>query len=211
MGTINARVCNPDGIEKGSASLPEELFGQQVHEHLLYLSVKRHLGNQRQGTAKVKHKGEVSGGGRKPFRQKGTGRARQGSNTSPLMPGGGRAFGPVPRDYRTELPKRQRRAALASALSQKAADNAVTVLDSLSFAAPKTRDMAGVLQRLGLSDKRTLLVLDQADVNVVKSCRNLRNLRTTLAHQLNAYDLLDCDALLLTSAGLERMKEVFVR
>ncbi|MBI5709322.1 MAG: 50S ribosomal protein L4 [Candidatus Eisenbacteria bacterium] len=211
MGTINARVCNPDGTEKGSASLPEELFGQQVHEHLLYLSVKRHLGNQRQGTAKVKHKGEVSGGGRKPFRQKGTGRARQGSNTSPLMPGGGRAFGPVPRDYRTELPRQQRRAALASALSQKAADNAVTVLDSLSFAAPKTRDMAGVLQRLGLSDKRTLLVLDQADANVVRSCRNLRNLRTTLAHQLNAYDLLDCEALLLTSAGLERMKEVFVR
>ncbi|TLM65391.1 MAG: 50S ribosomal protein L4, partial [Actinobacteria bacterium] len=127
---------------------------------------------------------EVSGGTRKPFRQKGTGRARQGANNTPLMPGGGRAFGPRPRDYRTELPRRQRRAALASALSQLASANAVTVLESLSFPEPKTRQMAEVLERLGLADKRTLLVVEQADVNLLKSCRNLRNLRTTLAHQV---------------------------
>lgn len=211
MNEINARVCSLDGADKGTTSLPEALFGQQVHEHLLYLSVKRHLGNQRQGTAKVKSRGEVSGGTRKPFRQKGTGRARQGANNTALMPGGGRAFGPKPRDYRTELPKQQRRAALASALSQLAAQNAVTVLESLSFAAPKTSEMVAVLERLGLAKKRTLLVVEQADANLLKSCRNLPNVRMTLAHQLNPYELLNSDVLLVTAGGLERMKEVFVK
>ena len=206
---MNAKIFASDGSEKGSTALPDELFAQQVHEHLLWLSVKRHLGNQRQGTAKVKARGEVSGGGRKPWRQKGTGRARAGSNTSPLWPGGGRAFGPKPRDYRTELPRAQRRAALAAALSLKAGENAVAVLDSLSFAAPRTREMAETLKKLGLTDKRTLLVLGQADANVVRSCRNLPNLRTTLAHQVNPYELMNCEMLLLTREGLDRMKEVF--
>jgi len=208
---MDAKVYASDGREKGSTPLPDELFAQQVHEHLLWLAVKRHLGNQRQGTAKVKTRGEVSGGGRKPWRQKGTGRARSGSNTSPLWPGGGRAFGPKPRSYRTELPKSQRRQALAAALSLKAGDQAVAVLESLAFAAPRTRDMAETLKRLGLEDKRTLLVLGQADDNVVRSCRNLPNLRTTLAHQVNPYELLNCDMLLLTQEGLDRMKEVFAR
>ena len=208
---MNAKVYASDGSEKGNTTLPDELFAQQVHEHLLWLAVKRHLGNQRQGTAKVKTRGEVSGGGRKPWRQKGTGRARSGSNTSPLWPGGGRAFGPKPRDYRTDLPKGQRRRALVSALSLKAGDQAVAVLESLAFAAPKTREMAETLKRLGLEDKRTLLVLGQPDENVVRSCRNLPNLRTTLAHQVNPYELLNCDMLLLTRDGLDRMKEVFAR
>jgi large subunit ribosomal protein L4 len=206
---MNAKIYGVDGSEKGVAALPDELFGQQVNEHLLWLSVKRYLGNQRQGTAKVKSRGEVSGGGRKPFKQKGTGRARQGSNTSPLMPGGGRAFGPRPRDYRTDMPKRQRRQALVSALSLKAGENAVSVIEPLSFAAPKTREMATIIANLGLTGKRTLLLLDQASETVVKSCRNLHNLRTTLAHQVHPYDLLDCDAVLVTQRGLERMKEVF--
>ena len=208
---MNAKIYGLDGAEKGTASLPEELFGQQVNEHLLWLSVKRHLGNQRQGTASVKTRGEVSGGGRKPFRQKGTGRARQGSNTSPLMPGGGRAFGPRPRDYRTEMPKRQRRQALTSALSLKAGENAVSLIEPLGFTEPKTKQMADVLQKLGLHGKRTLLVLDEASEPVVRSCRNLRNLKMTLAHQVNPHDLLACDVLLLTQRGLDRMKEVFVR
>jgi len=208
---MNAKIVGMDGSERGEASLPEVLFGQPVHEHLMWLSVKRHLGDQRQGTAKVKSRGEVSGGGRKPWRQKGTGRARAGSNTSPLWPGGGRAFGPKPRDYRTALPRKQRRAALASALSQKAGENAVTVIDSLTFAAPKTREMAELLKRLGLESKRTLLVIDEATPNVVRSCRNLANLRTTLAHQINPYDLLQSEALLVTAAGLEVMKEIFAR
>jgi large subunit ribosomal protein L4 len=208
---MDAKVFASDGSEKGSAALPDELFAQQVHEHLLWLAVKRHLANQRQGTAKVKSRGEVSGGGRKPWRQKGTGRARAGANTSPLWPGGGRAFGPRPRDHRAELPRAQRRRALAAALSLKAGENAVAVLESLSFAAPRTREMALTIERLGLKDKRTLLVLGQADENVVRSCRNLPNLTTTLAHQVNPYQLMDCEMLLLTRDGLDRMKEVFVR
>ena len=207
---MDAKLYSSDGAEKGTATLPEALFGQQVHEHLLWLSAKRHLADQRQGTAKVKAKGEVSGGGKKPFKQKGTGRARQGSNTSPLMPGGGRSFGPKPRDHRIELPKKQRRAALASALSMRAGENEVRVVESLSFSEPKTSQMAAVLKKLGLYEKRTLLILDEANANVVKSCRNLKNLRTTLAHQVNPYDLLNCDVVLVTEAGLERMKKVFV-
>jgi large subunit ribosomal protein L4 len=208
---MNAKIVGMDGSAKGEAALPDELFAQPVHEHLLWLSVKRHLGDQRQGTAKVKTRGEVSGGGRKPWRQKGTGRARAGSNTSPLWPGGGRAFGPKPRDYRTELPKKQRRAALVAALSQKAGENAVTVLDALSFAAPKTKEMAEILKRLGLEAKRTLLVIGEADANVVRSCRNLRNLNTTLAHQINPYDLLQSEAVIMTAPALAQIKEIFTR
>ena len=208
---MNAKRFSSDGSEKGTATLPDELFAQPVHEHLLWLSIKRHLGNQRQGNAKVKTRGEVSGGGKKPFRQKGTGRARQGSNTSPLMPGGGRAFGPSPKDHRTELPKKQRRAALISALSQKAGENAVGVIDALSFEAPRTSQMAGVLKNLGLAKKRTLLVLAAADENLLKSCRNLANLRLVAAHQLNAYELLHADHVLMTADGLARVQEVFVR
>lgn len=208
---MNAKLYGLDGAEKGTTPLPEELFGQQVNEHLIWLSVKRYLGNQRQGTAAVKTRGDVSGGGRKPFRQKGTGRARQGSNTSPLMPGGGRAFGPRPRDHRTEMPKQQRRGALFSALSLKAGEGAVSVIEPLGFKEAKTRQMADLLKSLGLYDKRTLLVLDEAAEPVVRSCRNLRNLTMTLAHQVNPHDLLDCEAVLVTQAGLERMKEVFVR
>ena len=208
---MDAKLYGSDGKPKGNASLPDALFGQQVHEHLLWLSAKRHLGDQRQGTAKVKAKGEVSGGGKKPFKQKGTGRARQGSNTSPLMPGGGRSFGPKPRDYRTDMPKKQRRAALVSALSQRANENAVTVLESLAFSEAKTKQMADVLKTLGLYDKRTLLVIDEPNANVLKSCRNLKKLRTTLAHQLNPYDLLETEAVILTQPALAKVQEVFAR
>ncbi len=207
---MDAKLYAADGSEKGTALLPEELFGQQVHEHLLWLAVKRHLGNQRQGTAKVQTRGEVSGGGRKPWRQKGSGRARAGSNTSPLWPGGGRAFGPRPRDYRTDMPRKQRRQALVAALSLKASENAVAVLEELSFPEPKTREMAAVLDRLGLAGKKILLVLGETNDGVVKSCRNLRNLRTCLGHQLNPYELLQADAVLMTSSGLERVREVFL-
>lgn len=209
--STTVQVFGVDGTPKGSAELPDELFAQPVNEHLLWLSVKRHLGNQRQGTASVKAKGDVSGGGRKPWRQKGTGRARSGSNTSPLWPGGGRAFGPKPRDYRTELPRQQRRAALASALSLRASQSAVSVLDGLTFDQPETARMAEVLKKLGLYGRRTLLVLGEPDENLWKSCRNLRHLHTTLADRLNPYELLDCEAVVLTPGALQRVKEVFVR
>ena len=211
MSTVSAKVFNQDGTEKGTATLPEELFGQPIREHLMWLSVKRYMGNQRQGTAKVKGRSEVAGGGRKPWRQKGTGRARAGTNNSPLWPGGGRAFGPKPRDYRTKLPSQQRKAALTSALSLKAGENAISLVEALSMSAPKTAEMASMIGRLGLDGKRTLLVLDKVDENVVKSCRNLKNVDTMLADQVHPYQLLRCDAVLLTSGSLERMKEVFKR
>ena len=208
---MNAKLYGLDGTEKGTTALPDELFAQPVHEHLMWLAVKRHLGNQRQGTALVKTRSYVSGGGKKPFKQKGTGRARQGSNTSPLMPGGGRAFGPRPRDYRTELPRKQRRAALVSALSLKATENAVSVVESLALEAPRTATVAGLLRSMGLDGKRTLLVVDQQNPVVWKSVRNIDRLETTLAHQLNAYDLLNAEALVLTQDGLARVKEVFAK
>jgi large subunit ribosomal protein L4 len=127
------------------------------------------------------------------------------------MPGGGRAFGPKPRDHRTEMPKQQRRAALVSALSLRAGENAVHVIDTIVMGAPKTSTIAATLKKLGFADKRTLLVLDKADENVVKSCRNIRNLNTLLAHQLNPYEVLDCEVVVLTASSLERVKEVFVK
>ncbi len=209
---MNAKLYALDGSDKGTTALPDELFAQPVHEHLIWLSVKRHLGNQRQGTAMVKSKGLVSGGGRKPFKQKGTGNARQGSNTSPLMPGGGRAFGPKPHSHRTAMPKQQRRTALLSALSLRAGENAVSVIEGLPVdAAPKTAKVAGVLKKIGLDSKKTLLVVAQQNDTVWKSVRNLRNVQTTLAHQLTAYDLLDCEQLLLTQDGLARVSEVFAK
>ena len=208
---MNAKLYGPDGVEKGTTALPDELFAQPVHEHLLWLAVKRHLGNQRQGTSSVKNRANVSGGGKKPFKQKGTGRARQGSNTSPLMPGGGRAFGPRPRDYRTEMPKKQRRAALVSALSLKAGQSVVSVLEGIKVGAPKTSEVAGVLKKMGVYGKRTLLVVDQQHEAVWKSVRNIDRLNTTLAHQLNTYDLVNAEALVLTQDGLERVKEVFAK
>ena len=207
---MNAKLYAQDGSEKGTTALPDELFAQPVNEHLLWLSVKRHLGNQRQGTAMVKNKGLVSGGGKKPFKQKGTGNARQGSNTSPLMPGGGRAFGPKPRSHRTDMPKQQRRTALLGALSMRASENAVSVIEGIVVdGAPKTARVAGVIKKIGLDGRKTLLVVDQQNDAVWKSVRNLRDVTTTLAHQLNPYDLLDCEQLLLTQDGLARVKEVF--
>jgi large subunit ribosomal protein L4 len=208
---MNAKLYGPDGTEKGTTALPDELFAQTVHEHLIWLAVKRHLGNQRQGTACVKNRAMVSGGGKKPFKQKGTGRARQGSNTSPLMPGGGRAFGPRPRDYRTEMPRKQRRAALVSALSLKAGESVVSVLENISVNEPATSQVAGVLRKMGVYGKRTLLVVDQQNEAVWKSVRNIDRLNTTLAHQLNTYDLVNAEAVVLTQSGLAMVKEVFAK
>jgi large subunit ribosomal protein L4 len=205
----SAKAFSALGEAKGSVELPASLFDQQVNEHLLYLAVRRFLVNQRQGTAKVKSRVEVSGGGRKPWKQKGTGRARSGSNTSPVWVGGGRAHGPEPHDYVIEMPKKQRRVALTSALSLKAREESVHVIDDLGFEAPKTKQVAGLLDKIGLGAKKTLLVTGGHDENVWKSCRNMRRLRATLAHQLNTYHLLECDNVVITQSGLKRLTEVF--
>jgi large subunit ribosomal protein L4 len=204
-----AENYDASGEAQGTVDLPAPLFDGQVHEHLLHESVKRFLANRRQGTSKVKSRNEVTGGGRKPWRQKGSGRARAGTNTSPIWVGGGRAFGPKPRDYGIELPKKQRRAALVSALSLCAQEGRVRVLADPRFEEPKTRQMAELLAKLGLESGRVLMVLGATDVNLVKSCRNLPGVRTTLAAQISPYHLLEADQVVITSSGLERMKEVF--
>lgn len=206
---VTAMAFDAKGESRGTVELPPALFDAQVHEHLLYQSAKTYLANQRHGTAKVKDRKEVSGGGRKPWRQKGTGRARSGTNTSPLWPGGGRAFGPEPRDYRLELPKKQRRAALAAALSLAAREGRVRVVEDLRLAEPKTKVMAELLAKLGVGGEKTLLVLGRSDEILYKASRNLARVRATLAHQVTPYHLLDCQQVVLTQSGLDRMKEVF--
>jgi large subunit ribosomal protein L4 len=206
-----AKAFNAKGEAGADVELPASLFDQQVNEHLLYQAVRNYLANQRQGTHKVKSRVEVSGGGRKPWKQKGTGRARSGSNTSPVWVGGGRAHGPEPHDYRAEMPKKQRRQALTSALSLKAREAKVTVLDDPKMDAPKTREVADLLARMGLRDAKTLLVTGAHDETMWKSCRNLARLHTTAAHQVHTYALLDCENVVFTRSGLKRLTEVFAR
>jgi large subunit ribosomal protein L4 len=205
----SAKAYTKTGDTKGTVELPAALFDQQVNEHLLYQAVKTYLANQRQGTAKVKSRVEVSGGGRKPWRQKGTGRARSGSNTSPIWVGGGRAHGPEPHSHNIGLPKKQKRLALASALSLKARESQVAVLEGFELDAPKSKTVADLLKAMGLGTSKTLLVTGAHDENVWKSCRNIGLLETTLAHQVNPYGLLHCDTVVFTTEGLERLTEVF--
>jgi large subunit ribosomal protein L4 len=205
----SAKAYAADGTAKGSVELPASLFDQQVNEHLLYQAVRTFLTNQRQGTAKVKSRVEVSGGGRKPWKQKGTGRARSGSNTSPIWVGGGRAHGPENHAYHVDLPKKQRRLALASALSLKAREAKVAVLDDLALDAPKSKTVATLLGKMGLGAEKTLIVFGAHDESLQKSCRNLRRLSTQIAHQVNTYGLLDCETVVFTQSGLKRLTEVF--
>ena len=180
-----AKSYSIEGKETGTVELPAALFDQQVNEHLLYQAVRTYLTNQRQGTAKVKSRVEVSGGGR--------------------------AHGPEPHDYRLELPKKQRRLALTSALSLKARESKVAVLGDLSMDAPKSKTIATMLGAMGLGGAKTLVVFGAHDENVQKSCRNLKKLSTTLAHQVNTYGLLDCETVVFTQSGLKRLTEVFTR
>ena len=204
-----AQTYDATGQHRGTVDLPEPLFGGQVHEHLLYESVKAYLANQRQGTHKVKSRSEMKGGGRKPWKQKGTGRARSGSNTSPVWVGGGRAFGPKPRDYRLEVPKKQRRAALVSGLSLRAQEDRVFVIADPELSEPKTREVAAMIEKIGIEGGRTLLVIGKTDLNLVKSCRNIPGLRISLAALLTPYFLMECDQVVFTESGLARLQEVF--
>lgn len=204
-----AQAYDAKGGHRGMVDLPAPLFEGQVHEHLLHQSVRTYLTNQRQGTAKVKSRSEMSGGGKKPWKQKGTGRARSGSNTSPIWRGGGRAFGPEPRDYRLGLPRAQRRAALVSALSLRAQEGRIRVVDDWSMEEPKTKVVAELLEKLGVGEGRVLLVLGRADSNVVRSGRNIAGVRVAQADQVTPYFLLEADQVVLTTSGLNRLQEVF--
>jgi large subunit ribosomal protein L4 len=202
-----ARKFSSDGKETGKVELPVELFEAPVNEHLIWEAVTRHLENQRQGTVMTKNRALVSGGGRKPWRQKGTGRARAGSNTSPLWTGGGVAFGPKPRNWGATMNAKARKNALRGALTARARTGDVFVMDAPSMETPKTRTLAELLGKVGLADRKVLWVFDQTGETLLKSSRNLPRVATSESHTLNTYALMNCECLVLSEAGLKRLTE----
>lgn len=199
-------VYNLEGQTVGEMELSDVVFGAPVNEALLHQAVVMYLANQRQGTASTKTRGEVRGGGRKPWRQKGTGRARHGSIRSPIWVGGGVVFGPKPREYRQKMPKKARRAALRSALSEKVREGNLIVLESLTLPEPKTKLMAGVLNRLA-AERKPLIVLAERDRNVELSTRNLPGAATMQATDVNVYQVLVHDKLVLTKDAVAKLEE----
>lgn len=195
--------------KKGSISLPEELFGLSSRKDILHASVVNFLSNQRQGTHATKTKGLVSGGGRKPWKQKHTGRARSGSNRSPLWRGGGTIFGPLPRDYSYKLPKNFRKRAVGEALSAKLSDGEVTVIDDISVGAPKTREMAGILKNLGLEGRSVLIVLHDRDENIILSSRNIPGVRVRNASDINPYEIIRHDSVVITKDAVNKIAEAY--
>nr|WP_298573382.1 50S ribosomal protein L4 [uncultured Mogibacterium sp.] len=202
------KMLNMAGAEVGEITLNDEIFGIEPNEIAVQTVIKNYLANQRQGTQSAKTRSEVRGGGRKPFRQKGTGRHRQGSTTDPTQIGGGIVFAPKPRDYRYAVPKKVKRLALKSALSAKVADKEIIVLDELKFAEPKTKEMVKVLENIK-ADKKALIVMDEKDENVVRSASNIQGVRTALVSTMNVYEIINHYSLVLTKAAAERIEEVY--
>ncbi len=204
----NVSVYNMEGKEVGTIELNDAVFGVKVNEHLVHMAVVQQLANNRQGTQKAKTRSEVSGGGRKPWRQKGTGHARQGSTRSPQWTGGGVVFAPVPRDYSFKINKKEKRAALKSALSDKVANGKLVVVDALTFDAPKTKDFAKVMTNLNVNDK-ALVVLNDNNENVVLSARNIPTVKTSLTNTINVYDVVNAKTLVLTQDAVKTIEEVY--
>lgn len=202
-----ARKFGSNGKDLGLVELPADIFEAPVNEHLIWESVKSYLGNQRQGTAASKNRALVSGGGRKPWKQKGTGRARSGSNTSPLWPGGGAAFGPKPRDYTTRVNHKARRSALLGALTVRARDGGVLIVEAPALEKPKTKVVVELLGKVGITGKKVLWVFDRTGEALLKSSRNLDRVETSESRTLNTYDLMNCDCLVFTEAGLKSLTE----
>lgn len=202
-------MLNMSGAEAGSIELKDEIFGIEPNENAVHAVVKNYLANQRQGTQSAKTRGEVRGGGRKPFRQKGTGRHRQGSTTDPSQIGGGIAFAPKPRDYRYTLPKKLRRLAMKSVLSSKVAEKEMIVLDELNFEAPKTKKMVKVLENIK-ADKKALIVLAEKNDNVVRSAANIPGVRTALVGTMNVYEIVNYNSFIVTKEAVEKIEEVYL-
>lgn len=202
------KMLNMAGNEVGEITLCDEIFGIEPNEYAVQAVIKNYLANQRQGTQSAKTRSEVRGGGRKPFRQKGTGRHRQGSSTDPSQIGGGIVFAPKPRDYRYALPKKLKRLALKSALSAKVADNEIIVIDELKFEAPKTKEMVQVLANVK-AERKALIVMDEKDENVIKSAANIQGVRTALVSTMNVYEIVNHYSLVLTKAAAEKIQEVY--
>jgi large subunit ribosomal protein L4 len=202
-------LYNISGEQIGELTLKDEIFGIEVHESVLHDAVVMQLASRRLGTHDTKTRSEVSGGGRKPWRQKGTGRARHGTIRSPIWRGGGIVFGPHPRDYSYSLPRKVRRLALKSALSEKVNTGDILVLDELKLDQPKTRDMARILNNLNVED--ALLVTAEKDESVEKSARNIPNIKPLIATGLNVYDILAYDKLIMTKDAVAKVEEVFAQ
>ena len=203
----NVSVLNMEGKEVGSMELNDAVFGVEINEHLVHLAVVRQLANNRQGTQKAKTRSEVSGGGRKPWRQKGTGHARQGSIRAPQWTGGGVVFAPVPRDYEVKMNKKERRAALKSALTSKVQDNKLVVVDSLTLAEAKTKEMQKVLTNLK-ADK-ALVITAADDQNVAISARNIADVQTATVNTMNVYDVMKHNTVVVTKDAVASIEEVY--
>ena len=203
----NVSVFNMEGKEVGTIELNDAVFGVEVNEHLVHMAVVQQLANNRQGTQKAKTRSEVSGGGRKPWRQKGTGHARQGSTRSPQWTGGGVVFAPVPRDYSFKMNKKEKRAALKSALTSKVQAAKIVVVDELKFDEIKTKNFATVMSNLKVN--KGLVVLAENDTNVVLSARNMADVDTTLVNAINVYDVMKANTLVLTKDAVAKIEEVY--
>ena len=203
----NVTVYNMEGNEVGTMELNDAVFGVEVNEHLVHLAVVRQLANNRQGTQKAKTRSEVSGGGRKPWRQKGTGHARQGSIRAPQWTGGGVVFAPVPRDYEVKMNKKERRAALKSALTSKVQENKLVVVDSLALAEAKTKEMQKVLTNLK-ADKALVVTADE-DQKVVLSARNIADVQTATVNTINVYDVMKYNTVVVTKDAVASIEEVY--
>ncbi|MGO1369136.1 MAG: 50S ribosomal protein L4 [Senegalia sp. (in: firmicutes)] len=201
-------LYNINGEQIDDIELDDNVFGVEVNRHVLYEVVKNQLANKRQGTQSVKTRAEVRGGGRKPWRQKGTGRARQGSIRAPHFVGGGVSFAPKPRDYSYSVPKKVRRLAMKSALSSKVIDNEMFVIDALNIDAPKTKEITNMLKSLN-SSKKALIVMDRKDENIIKSARNIKGVQTALVNTINVYDILKYDAFIITKDAVKKVEEVY--
>lgn len=207
---MELEVYKKDGTKSGEkVKLSADIFGIEPNQHVLYQAVRAYLNNQRQGTSKVKTRAEVRGGGKKPFKQKHTGMARQGSNRSPVMTGGGSIFGPKPRDYTTRLPSSMRKLARKSALSAKAKDGQIKIVEDFTFDAPKTKEMQTVLAALDLLSSKTLMLMPKNDSNVVKSGRNIPRLDIKEADKASTYDLLNNQVLLIQKSAVEVLQNTF--
>ena len=203
----NVSVYNMEGKEVGTIELNDAVFGVEVNEHLVHMAVVQQLANNRQGTQKAKTRSEVSGGGRKPWRQKGTGHARQGSTRSPQWAGGGVVFAPVPRDYSFKLNKKEKRAALKSALTSKVQGSSLIVVDELKFDEIKTKKFVEVMKNLKV--EKALVVLNDMDVNVIKSADNVPTVKTAQTNELNVFDVLKYDTVVVTKDAVKTIEEVY--
>ena len=206
MSTVT--MLNMAGEEAGTIELNDAIFGIEPNQNAVHAVVKNILANRRQGTQSAKTRAEVRGGGRKPFRQKGTGRHRQGSSTDPSQVGGGVVFAPKPRSYRYNVPKKLRRLAMLSALSSKAQENELIVIDEISFDEPKTKEMVRMLENVK-AEKKALIVTAAKDENIVKSAANIQGIRTALVGTMNVYDILNHTSFIVTKEAIEKIEEVY--